>query len=386
MNGSIRRLIRFSFDKTKEILFPFRFKRWFKVFLIVWLAGHSAGGFGNGFNFPQGPFRRTPAAQETQVADRDSKTVSQVQTSSETDAESVPAKSITRDQSISKPSDPLTEKTLPDLPIPKIPVPLLIVLVVILLAITLLFVWLSARFNFVFLDLMVNRDVSIRQSFRAHRALGNSYFLWSLGFVTVGILGLSIGIGASVLMAFIWWLWAFATLIFILMFMMIGMIAADFILPVMFQDRSTALKAFGEFAKCRPKVGSIFKYFLVKFGLGIAALIVLLAAGLAVAIPVVLGVVMFVLPTTFLWAHSLVWLRLSVLVLDILISAAFVLGGIIAFGMLTLPIPIFFRAFELTYLARLIPQYNLMQFPFSGNPPGGRGSPFFGGEESHPSP
>src|SRR3989338_10233114 len=46
---SISSLLSFSWNKTKELLFPFNFKRWLKILFIVWLAGQVGGG---GFNLP----------------------------------------------------------------------------------------------------------------------------------------------------------------------------------------------------------------------------------------------------------------------------------------------------------------------------------------------
>jgi len=45
-----------------------------------------------------------------------------------------------------------------------------------------------------------------------------------------------------------------------------------------------------------------------------------------------------------------------------MLIVAMVLGGVVALGLSTLPIPIFFRIFEVVYLHRLIPAYNLLEF------------------------
>ncbi len=64
-------------------------------------------------------------------------------------------------------------------------IPLLFLLIAVVLAIVLVLLWVSSRAKFIFLDNVVHDRAQIVEPWKRFRTLGNSLFLWRLGFAVV---------------------------------------------------------------------------------------------------------------------------------------------------------------------------------------------------------
>lgn len=242
--------------------------------------------------------------------------------------------------------------------------PWMILLLPLFIFLALLFMWLSARFNFVLLDVITKGEVSIRESFRRHRAIGNSYFRWLLMF---GILAL-VTFAALVLLAAGLPILLIITVPLILVAVVgvavIAMVARDFVVPMMYQDGSAAMTTFKAFFNAKPIGKSFVIYILVRIALAIALSIVILllslVLGLLAALIVLIGAFVFGLIS-------------NVIPIITVLGVVFLVVGVLAFvvlvGLATLPAPIFLRTFAVAYLYRLIPEYNLLGLPPLGSRP-----------------
>ncbi|OGX05602.1 MAG: hypothetical protein A3G87_00560 [Omnitrophica bacterium RIFCSPLOWO2_12_FULL_50_11] len=364
-------VISFAWLKTKQILFPIQFKRWLKIFFIVWLAGQ-AGGFN--FNIPNLPERKEEVAEEQTVGERatDEPTEESEQgtgTGTQSGEELDDTTGIPQTAPTTQPETGVTDETQ----VPPIPLGVWFVLIPLALAVGLLFAWLSARFNFILLELMQNRDVLLKTSFRIHKLAGNSYFLWALCFGLVAIVStlaivLLIGLSATFLKALLW-LTVPLALALIIALVIIGVLVMDFVLPIMYQDKIRCMEACRKFLALKPAVGSVAIYFVVKIALGIVAMIIAFIVAFVTALAfIILGILIGVLGA--LLAAAVTFLKPVLIVLGILLLIPVVLAMLILIGIILLPIPIFFRAFALAYLAKLISQYDLLGFspPTSDGP------------------
>ena len=344
---SVGSLINLSWCKTKEILLPFEFKRWLKILLIVWLAGQGAGG---NFSLPNRP-RSFPSQKQAQV-----QPVSPEASSAAT-TETISAQSLE-----TAPSPTLTPQEKAKEAFKKLG-PWLFVLIVIFIVLALLFMWLSARFQFIFLELVIRRDISIGESFRKFGAHGNSFFLWSWGFIGVFLAGSLLCFLPAILFRQAAWLFLSLPLfvIFLLAAAVLGVVVSDFVAPMMYQDGLKTMGALNKFFVLKPKTSDLFVYFLLKIGLGVLAgvltFVIMLVVGLAILLvgllALLLGVVL---------VKIFPFLKVSLLVLGVITG---IVLFALSFGLATLFVPIFFRIFSLGFLARLIPEYNLLHIPLT---------------------
>ena len=244
----------------------------------------------------------------------------------------------------------------------------LVIAIPIVVMLVLFFMWLSSRFNFIFLDLLIHRDVRIGESFKTYKPLGNSYFLWSLGFGVVSIVAfltliLIAALTASLTKALLWISIPIVVLLAI-GFAVVGVLVADFAPPIMYHDGVRTMEACRKGLSFKPEVGQIILYVLLKMGLGIlgglAGLILTLIIGVLVLI---IGLVTGLLGSLIVAAIPFlkpVFFALGILGLIIGVVVVVVLAGLT-----TLPIAVFFGVFTLNYLTRFNPEYNLLSFPFS---------------------
>jgi len=356
---SISSLIGFSWLKAKEILFPFNFKRWLKILLIVWLAGQAANGLGGGGNYSM-PEQALPAGeteegeQATQPTVATQQSVPQTQRNDLDDTTGIP-QGFPGAQSLGAATE--TEED----GLPPLPTGLMIALIPVFLILALTLAWLSARFNFLLLEFMVTRDILFKKSFQAHRAEGNSYFRWLLCFIGLSFLALVLFIVPSFFIKPLIWLSLVLVLLLGLSASVISILVVDFVLPIMYQDKISCMEACRKLLGQKPNASSLLLYLVVKIGLGILSGIVVMVIGVAVA--VIIFVVGLVLGAGANALSDAIPILQSILPA---VSAIFILFGIgvalVVIGLLTLPIPIFFRAFALSYLTRIDPSYNLLGF------------------------
>lgn len=360
---AVSSLIHFSWQKTKEILFPFQLKRWLKILVIVWLSGHAAG-LGSNLNIPR---RQKPAQVPTQaeqvVQPKAQTRQAPAGPGSELSDDTAGAPQGTRTPTVAAPAGGQSRR-----PLSKTELMALVIAIPIVVMLVLFFMWLSSRFNFIFLDLLIHRDVRIGESFKTYKPLGNSYFLWSLGFGVVSIVAfltliLIAALTASLTKALLWISIPIVVLLAI-GFAVVGVLVADFAPPIMYHDGVRTMEACRKGLSFKPEVGQIILYVLLKMGLGIlgglAGLILTLIIGVLVLI---IGLVTGLLGSLIVAAIPFlkpVFFTLGILGLIIGVVVVVVLAGLT-----TLPIAVFFGVFTLNYLTRFNPEYNLLSFPFS---------------------
>lgn len=335
--------------------------------VIVWLAGHSAG-LGGNYRFPQQPKPNPQQSQEKQVQLVNQGTPKQPSVQGETSLSGDPTAS---EQKVAIAPTPLSVKTSSDFKLSPSAIVAILIATPFVIALALFFGWLSARFNFVFIDLLVRRDIRIRESFRTYKTFGNSYFLWSLGFTLIAILVLGLSILGIIFSAAkakaLLLLFVPLALFALLAALVVVLLVSDFVLPMMYRESSlNTMEGLKKFFSFRAGIGRIAFYFLIKIGLGI------LAGIFALVIALVIGIAAFVIGLLIALLGSLLLGVLPILK-PILIAVGIigitvgVLAIIILLSFATLPISIFFGTFTLSYLARLIPTYNLLNSPSSSS-------------------
>ncbi|MFA5159186.1 MAG: hypothetical protein WC484_01620 [Candidatus Omnitrophota bacterium] len=400
---TIRNMIVFSWAKSREILFPFNFKRWFKILIIVWLAGVAIQGFSanfKAFTKPAGPLFvpqkiTTPKFSPRMLPQRVAKMLqassvgippSAGTPSLSTKQVQVPPQRGIKSLSFSPNANPvmklmtktehLKRKTSPV--VSALIMAGMIVLGAGFVALALFFLWLSSRFNFVLLDAIVTRKPAIREAFKKHKEAGNSYFRWILAFLgimlviflLVGLIGLGLLGIAKGHVALSVALGIFAGLllpVILLGMIFFGIVMRDFVLPVMYCEKIPALSAMNKFLEADTfAFGKVFQYLFVIFGFWILAIIIQGIVGiLAVVAGVIAGGIVAIPGIVLLKALPL--LKLPLIILGSLVAIALVLVAIVVTGMVMLPVAIFFRVFALAYLTRLYPECDLLGFSGNGS-------------------
>ncbi len=232
------------------------------------------------------------------------------------------------------------------------------------------FMWLSARFQYIFIDDVVKNDASIKPPWREFKKEGNNLFCF---YLIINLINLFIMLGV-LFSAFrnLYYLGVFTDqyaggfwlafksvlphalfLIFIIFtFGFINMIIRDFALPIIYAGRLSLLEGIRKaFSVIGSNVGNFLLYFMLKiaFSLGMAfyAFAVGIIGGIIGIIVTLLSMVFGLIPVAGLF--------LSVVVLFIL---SFVLSFLVT--SLLLPVAVFFRTFSIMYLGSLEPQYELI--------------------------
>ncbi|OGW76919.1 MAG: hypothetical protein A3J52_00655 [Omnitrophica bacterium RIFCSPHIGHO2_02_FULL_49_9] len=381
-NPKVGDIIDFSWSKTKEILFPFELKRWARILVITWLAGQ-ASGLGGNFNLPRRPSEKTveptrqvqtaaptaryrPTERPTgarpngaaPTAPAPSTPSAQPQSEAVDDTVGIPQAPLPE----TSPKDTLNESFLPALPAaPPIQPGWWLFLIPLLIGFVIFFTWISARFNFIFLEAMTQREVKIRESFRAYKSLGNSYFAFSL--CLIGFIALVILVSIALASAFRPALWLSMAILFILLVVVgiVGTLVSDFVLPVMLQDRASCFGSCQKFLSLKPRAGQLVWYVLLKIALGIVASLIAIVVSLGVGLIVVVAASLVALPGALI-VRSFPFLQPLFMLFGILLVILAVIALVVFLGLILLPIPVFFRALALTYLAGMFPDYNLLGF------------------------
>ncbi len=390
---TIGKMIGFSWAKSREILFPFNFKRWLKILVIVWLAGAGIQGFSANFKVPTKQARSSSVPQKIAIpklppgmlpqrVEKMSQIPPAVGTlgSSTKQGQALPQKGV-RPLSISQDSDRIAKlKAKMEHTKHKTGPVMLAVLVagisllgIGLVALMVFFLWLSSRFNFVLLDTLVTQEPVIKKPFKKHEEAGNSYFKWllaflgiSLGvFLVIGLIGaglLGIAKGHMALSITLGIFIGFLALVILLGIIIIGILMRDFVLPVMYREKIPAMSALNKFLKAEAfAFGKVFRYLLVILGLWILATIIQSIVGILAVIGGVIAGGMVAIPGVIL-LKALPLLKLPLIVLGSLVAIALILAIIVVVGMVLLPVVIFFRVFALAYLTRLYPDCDLLGF------------------------
>jgi hypothetical protein len=384
---TIRSMIGFSWTKSREILFPFHFKRWFKLLILVWLAAAGIQGFSSNFNAPQKPAETSLPSQKVirpivlpeelsqtspeGMPSLDANPVSpteQAPSSSENKISALDAARIAKIKAGMEREDRAERRGGP-----VVFVLLMAGMVVLGAGFVLFFLWFSSRFNFVLLDTIVTRELAIRDLFKKHKKEGNSYFAWMLAFLgivlaaflIIGLVGMGFLVIAKGNAALSLTLGIFAAILLLVIFLgmiCIGIVMRDFILPVMYREKIPATNAIHKVMKGGKFVfGKLFQYLLVILGLWILAMIVQSIVAILVVVGGAIAGGLVVIPGILL-IKVLPLLKLPLIILGILVGLALVLAVIVVIGMVMLPVVIFLRVFALAYLTRLYPECDLLGF------------------------
>lgn len=363
----MQKLIQFSFEKMKQLLFPFNFNRWLKILFILWLAGAAGSGGGIRGTENWNKLRNQQAHRPVPTITAENNNPAAPGASSGDAGAPAPAASqisqaVPNATSILPPSEPKpvsrTEQMKKEAneKIKKFWPWILAFFILVGLPLMVLMNWLHARFHFILFDFLVHQQLAIRDSFKRHKELGNSLFKFNLIFSAVlfvsvgGIAALfffgATGIILGVVLAIVWFI---AILI-------ISLGINDFVVPLMYHQNLKIKEAARLFWSQTFSGGRIFLYYLIKIGLkivtgilgGLIFLIVLIVIGIPTGIAIAL----------------LAWLTSSVAALKTLGIILMVIVGIVAIAALlvgqslaTLPIPVFFQCFRLGFVTNLLPQF-----------------------------
>ena len=393
MNGAsaIGNMIRFSWAKSLEILFPFHFKRWLKVLIIVWFAGAGIQGCSANFNVPkksvrsssvsggspgvqpppgasqQGAEQMSPVlpAGTLPVAGASNFSVKQIQVPAQNGSASPNTELTTR---LKAGMDQLKSKA-------NLIGVLWIAAGIMSLGFTFVafLMWLSSRFNFVLLDAVLTREPAIKGPFRKHSEAGNSYFVWTLLFTGIGLVAFLLG-GLLVVLSLGIMKWSpvlgiplmilgglFALAVIVTM-VSVGTIMRDFVVPIMYREKIPVMSALNKFLKTGAfTLGKVFRYLLVIFGLWILASVIQSIVGIFVLIGGMIAGGLMAIPGLILF-KILPFLKIPLIILGSLAAMALILAVIVVIGMVLLPVVIFFRVFALAYLTRLYPECDLLGF------------------------
>jgi hypothetical protein len=388
-------MIRFSWARSREILFPFNFKRWFKILIIVWLAGAGIQGFGANFKTPTKPISpsfvpqkitspKLPPGMLTQMMAKTFQTSSaETPPSSGTPGPSMEQTQVALQKgksalSFSQDAGRIAKlKAKMEHPKRKADPVVFALLIAGMIALgfvfLIFFLWLSSRFNFVLLNTIVARGSAIKEPFKRHKEAGNSYFIWILAFwggmaaafLIVGMIGMGllwIAKGHVILSTTLGIFFGILLLMIILVTVFAGVVMHDFVLPVMYYEKIPAMSAMDKFLEADTfAFGKVFQYLLMIFGLWILAVIVQGIVGIIAAIGGVIAGGILAIPGIVL-LKALPLLKLPLIILGSLVAIALILAVIVVIGMVMLPVVIFFRVFALAYLTRLYPECDLLGF------------------------
>jgi len=354
-------VIEASIEWAATVLFrPFNPKKWLILGFVAMLAGQMAGS----------SFHSSSGYNNQKHKQAEAATISKASISPAPS----PYSKIEPPKAFSKIRDYLQAKN---------PLLLIIIILISLAILTFMVImfWLSARFNFIFLEDVVKNDASIRTPFKANKEIGNSLFLFSLAFaaIFIALLGLIIWLciwtliklGAFDKTAAVGFWRIFLTclpygllaLLLLIVTAIIGVIINDFVLVVMFKDKVKIMQAW-------PKALSIIsahktdliKYIFIKLGLGICCAIIsgilnlavflglLFPAGITAAI---FYLIYLIVPLTLRFLYFIILFIVAVPVLLFLIYCLMCLY---------LPFAVFFRTLSLKFISRLDPNYNLFNY------------------------
>ncbi len=349
-------IINSSANWTITVLFkPFKFKKWLIFAFIAVMAGFMSTGCNLNFN----DFVRNIDKGKEAHASQPSITLKSAGVSSPAAAD----------------NEPLTREEI------RIVIIIIAAIVLIVLALIVLFAWLGSRFSFVFLEGVAKNDASIAAPFKANRELGNSYFLFNLGFygVSAVLFGGIIYLGVTALIkagAFDNDVTDIKQVIGLLMiilphllFMLVlvpahcltSLIATNFVVVVMFKDRIGVLGAWRKaLSLLKKNTANFIIYILIRTGFYICAAITYFVSSLiyllAVLIPTALLGAAFYFISRYIMAPYLTayWVMIGI------VSAPPVLFALYCMMSLYLPFAVFFRTFGVKFLGRIDPRYDLI--------------------------
>ncbi len=364
---AIEKLINLSIGRTKIILFnPFSAKKWLCLLFIAIIAG-ALGPGGNGSSSFNIPVDENSKSASIQPVRNDQQLILLTQYNNP----NKPYREPPRHKSGHKRPPDNSLLTIFSAGFISFFVIILIVSVIIL------FLWLSARFKFVWADAIINNDASIKAPFSRYKREGNSLFKFYLlltlsAILFIGSLGLwiytsgkSAGIWSgnsnmpsltSIFTTFI--IPALIGITGIITLAILGFLVEHFIVPIMRADNSLFIPAWTNFMKIYNYNKKEFWFFLlVSIGVGIACgiiafililiclLAILLASALLLGIPyLIFGALLKMTPVFIIYA--------------ILAGIPFTAAAILILLSASLPFAVFFRSFSFYFLSSIECRYN----------------------------
>ena len=357
-------IINASIEWTAAMLFrPFKPKKWLILTFVALLAGYMAGG-GNFSGGGGGSSKRSESSVKTSKI---SPSVIPVQSASRTN------QSLTGESS----GMPNFLAGLGGIGLSI----LLVTLILLVIALVLVLMWLSSRFNFIFIQNITRNDASIRKPFRENKVIGNSYFKFSLiySFLSVVILGgiilLTIFYAAGrdffdqgtmegikrIIITF--FPIGALFLLLLVIFVVVGFAVHQFVLILMYKQRIGIKAAWPKFLAIFLKnKGKFIKFFFIYIGLSIAC-------------SIMYGLMSLAAYVSLLWpglvcgfcAYSIYqflpggFLQVSFIIIAIIIFLPILLFFLYCLYALNLPFAVFLRTLGLKFMARLEPELNLFQ-------------------------
>lgn len=282
-----------AIEDTKELLLPFDLGTWLRLAIIVVFTGGGTGAFNPGSFMPSNPGSFEPGHSDTSSFSDTTSTVTQFE----------PAGAITGAATSSISLNALA----------------LGAVALLVFALAAFFLFLTSVFEFIYYQSLLDRDVGIRKNFRKHWSNGLQYFVFKLAYLLavlavlagivlgfmatpfVGVLGIIIGIPVLIALA------VFSGLVH------------DFALPEMIEKEKGLITSWKDvWADIREEWKEVAVYLVVKLGIGVGigiavtmltlfllipfilvfgalAILMSLAAEVLALIPVLLGVLIFVI-------------------------------------------------------------------------------------------
>jgi hypothetical protein len=305
-----------SFDRTKSLLFPFSFKKWFILAFIAIMAG-AIGGSSFSVDFPVDAFRnQEPSQGSEQVVSQDGSPVA-----SDSDGNMVTAIIIGA------------------------------VFLFIALPLVLLFLWLNSRFIFIFYNSTVFNTTAIKIPWAQYKMQGNSLFkarilIWVLvaivGIVLVGS-GIALTAGGDYTALFVLIPLLF---VYIIAIAIINHYIDQFLVPIMAIDGVNFMQALGVFRQLFSSNKGLFILFvLVAMGLGLACGTILMLLFLAVLLLfIIAGLVIFG------GAYAIFGTDIVFILICVILGIPFAIALMLTMWLVSVPFAYFYRNFTLYYL------------------------------------
>lgn len=320
-----------ALEQAKSMLFrPFRFKTWLKIGFIGWLAGGASGGFNiNVPSFPggSGSSEGGDVAQNVRVW--------------------------------------LHEHIL-----------LIVLIAVVAMIMALLLMYVSCRFRFILFDSIVNKDANIGRGWKRYGAQALRYFGFLLSFIFIFFTAVVLIVALPIWHAFsrgtlggndpmailrVVLLILLGAFVFIVAGAIIMSLANDFGVPLVALDDMSvgdAWRALKHMVSAEPWAYA--GYLGMKFVLSIAA-------GLAVAIPFIIGLVILLIPGVILVLLGVAIAKALGPVAAIALAA---IGGLVGFTLLlmltllaTAPVTVFFTSYSLHFFGGRYPKLGALLWP-----------------------
>ena len=356
------KLISKGVSRTVLILFkPFSLKKWFLFLLIAFLSGSLGGGGNVNINTPS---RRYDIGKFKQ---KYSSTREHIKVRSEEGYSRDELHDIVQDEKMTGLDDKpfwqdIRAKGLAGV---------FIFIGIFFLGVIVFFYWLFARFQFVWLDAIVNNDASIVKPFIQHKLEGNSlfkaYLVLFLALILflglIGLWGYYSGLSAGVFesaesFSFIKALKAFTLPLLTLgigmvAFVLLGVCIAHFIVTIMGMENCRFLPAWQQFVEIfNGNKKDFMLYFLLLIGLGIASgIIIVFLAFICLVLLLLVGSLLFGIP--YLLIGFLLKANILFIIYAVIVGIPFVLAAFVLLASLSLPVAVFFRAFSLYFVSSL---------------------------------